>query len=137
MRKPTTCFSAMAAAVMLLTLSGGFNHAEAAELLMFDAKDCVVSQKFDREVSDAYAKSNGARVFPLRRIDVSNAPGGVRLDQAVTMTPTFVFVDRGEEIARFVGYPGRDHFLRIVDGAADMFLQTRAGRRPTAPRSNP
>ena len=42
------------------------------------------------------------------------------------MTPTFVFVDKGAEMARFVGYPGREPFFRLTDGVAKTFREMQA-----------
>lgn len=107
-----------------LTISGPTSVA-AAELVVYDAKDCVISKRFHREVAGDYGVSKGSRVFPMRQVDINEGDAGIVLEQAVTLTPTFVFVDEGREIARVTGYPGRELFLRIVDEAADAFLQSK------------
>jgi hypothetical protein len=38
-------------------------------------------------------------------------------------------VEHGEEIGRFVGYPGREHFFEILDAAADEFEKMKAAER--------
>ena len=97
----------------------------AAELIAFSAEHCEVSRIFEKEVAANFSESSASRVFPLRIVDISNAPAGVVLSEPISSTPTFVFVDHGREIARFVGYPGRENFLRIVEGAADAFAEDR------------
>ncbi len=100
--------------------------AEAAELVMFESKSCVICQRFHREVGPDYQSSPGAKVFPLRRVDIDTDEIQVELERPVTMTPTFVFVDEGAEMARFVGYPGRAPFFRLTDGVAETYREMQA-----------
>ncbi len=93
----------------------------AAELIMIDAKHCVVCRRFNKEAAPHYAQSPVAKVFPLRRIDIDTGTIDIRLELPVTMTPTFIFADKGAEMARFYGYPGREHFFELVNGVADEF----------------
>ncbi|MGE0768207.1 MAG: hypothetical protein AB7L90_17255 [Hyphomicrobiaceae bacterium] len=104
-------------------------NATAAELIVYGAEHCQVSRHFEKEVTTDFAASPASRVFPLRVVDIANGPAGVALIEPITSTPTFVFVDKGAEIARFVGYPGKEHFLRLVEGAADAFVTSNAGLR--------
>ena len=107
-----------------LMMDSGANPAwsgKTGELIMFDSKACTVCRKFEAEVGDDYLDSTAARVFPLRRIDIYKGTVDFKLAQPVTMTPTFVFVGDGEEIVRFVGYPGRKHFFTLVDAAAEEY----------------
>jgi len=101
-------------------------RATTAELVVYESKDCAVSRRFRHEMAADYKTSKGGRVFPLRRADIANGPAGIRLAQPITMTPTFVFVDQGEEIGRFTGYPGREHFLKLLNAAADEFAKIKA-----------
>jgi thioredoxin-related protein len=95
----------------------------AAELIVFSSKDCVVTQKFKREVAAEYRKTKGSQTFPLRLVNIGDGPVDVILAEPVTMSPTFVFVDKNKEIARITGYPGREIFLRLTEGAADAFVK--------------
>lgn len=101
----------------------------APELVVYSSEQCVVSRQFEKEVAGDFASSNAGRAFSLRLVDIDNAPAGVTLSQPITSTPTFVFVDQGVEMARFVGYPGREHFFRIVEGAADAFEKSKSAPR--------
>jgi hypothetical protein len=103
--------------------------ATAADLVVYNSEHCVVSRQFEKEVAGDFASSNAGQVFSLRLVDIGNAPAGVTLSQPVTSTPTFVFVNHGVEIARFVGYPGREHFFRIVEGATDAFEKSKVAPR--------
>jgi hypothetical protein len=100
----------------------------AAELIVFSSKDCVVAQKFRREVAAEYQRTKGGQTFPLRLVDIEKGSVGVILEEPVTMSPTFVFVDKNEEIARITGYPGRELFLRLTEGAAEAFLEEKGAR---------
>jgi hypothetical protein len=101
----------------------------AAELVVYGSEHCVVSRQFEKEVAGDFASSRASQAFSLRVVDIGKAPAGVTLSQPVTSTPTFVFVDQGVEMARFVGYPGREHFFRIVEGAADAFEKSNVAPR--------
>ncbi len=123
---------ALETAIVAITLTlGGVigllpHPAEAAELVMFESRSCVICQRFHREIGPDYQSSPGAKVFPLRRVDIDTDKIRVKLERPVTMTPTFVFVDKGAEMARFVGYPGREPFFRLTDGIAETFREMQA-----------
>jgi hypothetical protein len=117
-------FGAFAIVVLATSTS-----ATAAEMVVYGSEHCVVSRQFEKEVAGDFPSTNASRAFSLRLVDIENAPAGVTLSQPVTLTPTSVFVDQGVEVARFVGYPGREHFFRIVGGVADAF-----GKSKVAPR---
>ncbi len=96
---------------------------------MFESRSCSVCRQFNREAAPLYEASPAAHVFPLRRIDIDRDPTDILLERPVTMTPTFVFVDKRREIARFVGYPGRKWFFKLVNGAAAAFVESEAKKR--------
>ncbi len=116
----------MLAAIMCAGAGPAFSGGK-GELVMFDSRACTVCKKFNADIGDdGYAAGKSAGVFPLRRIDIHNGTVDIKLAQPVTMTPTFVFVDDGAEIARFVGYPGRKYFFQLVDGAAEEFEKAKS-----------
>lgn len=87
----------------------------AVELYMFEEAGCPWCARWHREVGSAYARSEEGRRAPLRRVHIAEAPRtGVRLATAVTVTPTFVLVDRGNEVGRITGYPGADFFWGLL-----------------------
>lgn len=100
--------------------------ATAAELVMIDARHCGVCRRFNKEAAPHYAQSPASKVFPLRRIDIDKGTIDIKLELPVTMTPTFIFADKGVEMARFYGYPGREHFFELVNGVADEFHKMQA-----------
>ena len=95
----------------------------AAELIMFDSPICEICKRFEEEVGKTYGneKEIGVKIFPIRRIDINEGKVDFKLKKAVWMTPTFVFVDQGKEITRFVGYPGREFFFQLLNAAAEEF----------------
>jgi thioredoxin-related protein len=119
-------------AILAVILSGSVaaaGTASAGELVMFDSKSCTICRRFNAEIGDAgYAASNSAHTFPLRRINIHNGTVDFQLELPVTMTPTFVFVEKGAEVARFVGYPGRDYFFTLVDAAVEAYLSASGTR---------
>lgn len=110
--------------------------AGSAELVMFDSPTCTVCRKFNAEIGDAgYAARKSSTILPLRRIDINRGKVDFQLSQPVTMTPTFVFVQNGAEIARFYGYPGREHFFTLIDAAAEELAKEAKAATPASGRN--
>lgn len=134
-------FALLLAGLMIGSATDPAWSGKTGELVMFDSKACTVCRKFEAEVGDDYLDSKAAQIFPLRRIDIYKGTVDFKLAQPVTMTPTFVFIGDGEEIVRFVGYPGRKHFFTLVDAAAEEYSkipeqdpQKTTGANPATPR---
>jgi hypothetical protein len=89
----------------------------AAELLMFEEDGCVWCARWDAEVAPDYGASPAGRLAPLHRYDLRRdpLPDGLELDARVRYTPTFVLVDRGHEVGRITGYPGKGAFWTQLD----------------------
>ncbi len=99
----------------LLLLVGSGRPLAAAELVMFVDTGCPWCLRWDREVGEAYERSEEGRRAPLRRLHISKARrSGLTLASAVTVTPTFVLVDGGLEVGRITGYPGADFFWGML-----------------------
>ncbi len=99
------------------------------ELVMIESKSCHVCKQFHREVGPDYNASKGASIFPLRMIDIDDGKIDISLQRPVTMTPTFIFVEKGKEIARVVGFPGREYFFKLVNGAAEEIKKLRTSSK--------
>lgn len=107
---------ALRSILMLVLLALSAACAEAAELLMFEEPGCVWCRRWHAEIGPGYPHSTEGRIAPLRRVDIRNGlPSDVHFEQNVTMTPTFVLVDNGEERGRLVGYSGADFFYPMLD----------------------
>lgn len=118
-------FMAVGGAVLAAGL-GFAGPASAGELrlFMFDQPGCIYCARWEAEIGPIYPVSDEARTAPLTRIGIRDAlPEGVVLDRPVTLTPTFVLVDDGQEAGRLEGYPGEDFFWfllgELIDGAGE------------------
>src|SRR5262245_35368528 len=101
---------ALAAALLISSLLAA-PGAQAAELVMFDDPGCSWCRRWNAEVAPSYPNSDEGRLAPLRRVQIANqVNSGVALARPITVTPTFVLVDNEQEVARIVGYEGRDFF---------------------------
>ena len=108
----------------VLAGTGGY----AAELLMFEQPACPFCAAFNREIAPDYPQSRAGRMAPLRHVDIHQSrTGGIEgLDPAV-FTPTFVLVEKGREVGRLLGYPGRRYFYPEIQSLLD--------KLPPAPKS--
>ncbi len=102
--------------VLLLLLSAhAALPAAAAELIMFEEPGCVWCHRWHAEIGTGYPNSEEGMVAPLRRVDLRDGvPSDVKVERVVTMTPTFVLVDGGQERGRIVGYPGAHFFYPML-----------------------
>ncbi len=92
--------------------------AYATEMIMFSTKTCGYCRNFLREVAPTYKDSEYAKLLPLRIIsmDGKNAPRWFakaydekRID-GIAGTPTFVIFSNGSEVARLIGYGGKERW---------------------------
>ena len=106
-------------ALAALTLCG---PARAAELIMVEQRGCIYCKMWHDDVGpDEYARTAEGEFAPLRRIDLHEPrPGDIVFATPLRITPTFVLVADGRELARVEGYPGEDFFW----GLLGMMLKT-------------
>lgn len=89
----------------------------AAELVMFERTGCIFCARFDREIAPIYARTPGARVAPLRRVDIDRPiPADLRFIEIERLTPVFVLVEGGREVGRIRGYTGEESFWALFAG---------------------
>ena len=121
----------LGAGLGMIIFAAGAMRVSAAELLLFHTPGCVWCAQWDREVGPGYPKSTEGQRAPLRRLDVADAGhAGVALTSPVTVSPTFVLVDNGREVARITGYPGADFFWGLL-------AQAMAKLKPAANATTP
>ena len=110
---------AIAASVMLLALAS--LPASAAELVMFDRKGCPWCAKWHAEIGvEGYASAPEARLAPLRIYLIGTPmPDDIKQLKPIIGTPTFVLLDKGVEVDRFEGYPGKAVFFGRLQLALD------------------
>lgn len=92
---------------------------------MFDAPNCIYCKRFKREAMGPYNESPAAKVLPLRILVIERDKPWFRLKKPVTSTPTFVIVEKGEEVERFAGYAGREDFLDTMNSLVDAYRKFR------------
>ncbi len=89
----------------------GAPAARAAELVMFEQAGCPWCEAFDKGIGAIYGKTDESLRAPLRRVDITQSPpADLSFVQVERLTPLFVLVDKGREIGRIRGYPGREMF---------------------------
>jgi len=104
--------TAMVPAVTLLLST---TSASATTLVVFDAPWCVVCKKFEAEVLPTYGKSDFAMRLSFYAFDYdrqNKVP--FKLTAPIRSTPTFVLVERGQEVARFSGYTDPRNFYETL-----------------------
>lgn len=108
--------SALAAALLALSMAAGAAEVPAMRLLMVDAEDCPYCEAWQEEVGVVYPRTPEGRLAPLRQVVLGDPlPPGVRLREPVRYTPTFVLLDAlGRETGRITGYPGEEHFWGLL-----------------------
>lgn len=88
----------------------------AAELVMFESEACEWCEVWDEEIGVAYDKTREAKVVPLRKVDIDDAPhADFKNLEGIIYTPTFVVMDGGNELGRIIGYPGEDFFWQFLN----------------------
>lgn len=97
---------------LLLAASVG---ASAAELIMVEEDFCPYCRKFHAEIGPIYPKTSEGKLAPLRSVDISDPLSEeIELAAPVTITPTFILVDKGKEVDRLLGYQGDDYFWFLI-----------------------
>lgn len=88
----------------------------AAELVMVEQRGCIYCQMWHRDVGPGkYALTDEGAFAPLRVIDLhAPRPDDIVFARPLRITPSFVLVADGRELARLEGYPGEDFFWGIL-----------------------
>jgi hypothetical protein len=106
---------------------------EATELVMVEQVGCAWCARFDADVAPEYSITPEGLVAPLRRIDLHlPLPADLRIAGPLVITPTFLLVIDGAEVARLEGYPGEDFFWGLLGR-----MLADAGLDITTPEANP
>jgi hypothetical protein len=89
--------------------------AAAAELVMVEEPGCIYCARWNAEIAPAYPKTAEGQAAPLLRIGLNAPrPGDLVFQTPLRITPTFVLVDSGVEVARMEGYPGDQFFWPLL-----------------------
>jgi len=85
--------------------------AKATELIMFSQAGCAYCDRWNEEVGFIYSKTEEAKIAKFRELDIHKKwPVEFRNIKPIIYTPTFVIIDRGQEIGRILGYISEDFF---------------------------
>ena len=115
--------------------------AYATEMIMFSTKTCGYCRNFLREVAPTYSDTEYAKLLPLRIISMdtkaapkwfSKAYDERRID-GISGTPTFVIFSNGNEVARLIGYGGKERWYADIKDFVDnnrKQLEESAGQNP-------
>lgn len=107
------------------------NELGPTELIMVEQGGCYWCKVWDEEVGVIYHKTPIGLKLPLRRVDLFRPlPFDLKFLKGLAFSPTFVVVEKGEEVGRITGYPGESFFWgRLEDIVAklpnDKFIQTK------------
>jgi thioredoxin-related protein len=105
--------SLVAAASLHVSLA--LAHASGNELVMVEEPGCLWCARWNAEIAPAYSRTPEGRAAPLRRIGMhAPRPADIAFDGPLRITPTFVLVSGGEEVARLEGYPGDEFFWAML-----------------------
>lgn len=86
-----------------------------AELLVFETKGCTYCFIFRRDVVPNYMRSPRSRNVPMRFIDVHHADmTQLQLREPLSVLPTVVYMENGQEVDRITGYMGPEPFFHMV-----------------------
>ncbi|MFA5899074.1 MAG: thioredoxin family protein [Hyphomicrobium sp.] len=116
---------------MMLALLLPFGDAWSAEMIMFNQRGCPWCIRWQQEIGPIYPNSPEGRYAPLRVVDIRDTLVDVQLKKPVTITPTFVLVDKGQEIGRVTGYPGADFFWDLLSEIIPPQHQSRTPNKDT------
>jgi len=111
--------------VFVAIFSAFANRLNAAELIMFRSPACQWCEAWDMEIGQIYNKTEEGKVLPVRKVDIENPlPESLNWIKGVFFTPTFVAIDKGQEIGRIIGYPGEAFFWGYLSKIAKKVPKT-------------
>ena len=85
------------------------------ELVVFEADGCVYCDVFRTDVLPLYKESQIGRETPIRFVNVSRSDESkMGLSGGITVVPTVVLMNQGQEVERIVGYTGPFNFMKLV-----------------------
>lgn len=84
-------------------------------LLMVETPGCIYCAAWWREIGPGYPQSAEGKAAPLLTTDLDGPwPDGLALDRRPVITPTFILLKEGQELARLEGYPGDEFFYPLI-----------------------
>ncbi|TRW89599.1 peptide-methionine (S)-S-oxide reductase MsrA [Candidatus Methylobacter oryzae] len=83
------------------------------QLIAFESVECGYCKQFDKEVLSAWKNP-----ISIVSTNLTIPPDGWKLSQALFATPTIVLFRDRQEVARYTGYQGAQHFRKWLGDAA-------------------
>ena len=84
------------------------------QLVFVEQPGCAYCMAWDDQIAPAYPDTAEGRFAPLVRADLHlGPPAGIDYARKPRLTPTFILVENGAEIARMEGYVGEDFFWPV------------------------
>lgn len=85
-------------------------------LLMVERGDCIYCRAWHAQIGPGYAGSAAGKAAPLLTVDMDGAwPDGLVLARRPFITPTFILLDEGVEVARVEGYFVQERFYPAIN----------------------
>jgi thioredoxin-related protein len=103
-------------ALFAAALAAGASATFAGEvrLVFVEQPGCAYCMAWDDQIAPAYPDTAEGRFAPLVRADLHlGPPDGIDYTRKPRLTPTFILVEDGTEIARMEGYVGEDFFWPV------------------------
>ena len=102
--------------VLLAALWAGLATVSAAELLYFTRAGCPYCIKWEREIEPIYPKTPEGMTAPLRKVRTDRLlPADIRFNPPIRITPTFILMENGQEVGRFLGYTDDSTFWSLLN----------------------
>lgn len=90
-------------------------QASPLRLMMVEQVGCIYCEKWDREIGPGFDQSAQGRTAPLLRVNIDGPwPDRIVLGSRPMITPTFILLDKGAEVARIEGYVGKQNFYPVL-----------------------
>ncbi len=90
--------------------------AQPQRLLMVERDNCIYCRAWHAQIGPGYATSAAGKAAPLLSVDMDGPwPDGLVLARRPFVTPTFILLDRGVEVARVEGYAVPQRFYPAID----------------------
>lgn len=81
------------------------------QLVMYEQNGCHYCERWLAEIGPTYPKTAEGQIAPLRMVNIHDTqPTDLSPKTQPVLTPTFVLMDNGHEVARIEGYPGEELF---------------------------
>lgn len=102
---------------LLATLIAGLwlTSAAAMELIVVEQAGCIYCERWHAEIGHAYPNTVEGKAAPARMVQLGDLPADLDLVSRPVLTPTFILVQDGQELARIVGYPGDNWFWPLLN----------------------